>query len=260
MARGGSRPTPSEGQLTTEQPPRRTGITGAQEMPGTTLTARNESCLSSGWCATHSPNSAYQSDGTVKLRGVLASECHDPDRRIGESAFSSCIGLTSVTIGNGVTSIGQNAFLACGRLISITVAGDNAAYGSVYGVLFNKSRTMLIQYPGGKTGHYTIPSSVSSIADRAFYLSVGLVSVTIPDSVTSIGQKAFYYITGLTNITIGNGVASIGDGLAAPPLDFCVHSLHQPDERHDRQRCHQHRGLCVLSLRQPDRYHDRQQS
>ena len=49
----------------------------------------------------------------------------------------------------------------------------------------------------------TIPDSVTSIGDYAFFGCVGLTSVTIPDSVTSIGNDAFRNCTGITKI---NGV------------------------------------------------------
>jgi hypothetical protein len=81
----------------------------------------------------------------------------------------------------------------------------------VAGVLFNKSQTTLIAYPGGIAGSYTVPNSVTSIGDSAFANCFGLTSVTIPDSVTSIGDQAFWVCDSLTNVTIGNGVTSIGD-------------------------------------------------
>ena len=56
----------------------------------------------------------------------------------------------------------------------------------------------------------TIPNSVTSIGDIAFYLCRGLTNVTIPNSVTSIGLYAFSH-TSLTNITIPNSVTFIGD-------------------------------------------------
>ncbi|MGN0226797.1 MAG: leucine-rich repeat domain-containing protein, partial [Paludibacteraceae bacterium] len=130
---------------------------------------------------------------------------------IGLGAFQGCSGLVSVTIPNSVTSIGSHAFFDCSGLTSINVASDNSNYCSVDGVLFNKDKTTLIQYPGGKQGAYTIPNSVTSIGYRAFQNCSGLTSVTIPNSVTSIGERAFPSCTGLTSVTIPNSVTSIGE-------------------------------------------------
>ena len=120
---------------------------------------------------------------------------------IGIRAFSHCIGLTSVTISNSVTSIGNAAFWGCGRLTSINVDANNPNYCSIDGVLFDKDKTILIQYPGEKQVVYTIPNSVTNIGIYAFYGCTGLTSITIPYSVTSIGYGAFYGCTGLTSIT-----------------------------------------------------------
>jgi hypothetical protein len=129
---------------------------------------------------------------------------------IGESAFATCSSLTNVTIGTNVTSIGAGAFGSCNGLTTITVATNNPAYSSVAGVLFNKSQTTLIQYPGGKTGSYTVPSSVTSIGNDAFTDCLKLTSATIGDSVTSIGAAAFWFCINLTNVSIGAGLTSIG--------------------------------------------------
>ena len=58
----------------------------------------------------------------------------------------------------------------------------------------------------------TIPNSVTSIADYAFEGCSSLTSVTIPNSVTSIGKWAFISCSGLTSVTIPNSVTSIGNG------------------------------------------------
>ncbi len=132
-----------------------------------------------------------------------------PVTSIGESAFSSCKGLTSVTIPNSVTSIGTLAFGYCSGLTEINVDENNTAYSSIDGVVFNKSQTELVCYLGGKQGAYTIPNSVTSIGSKAFSGCSGLTSITIPSSVTSIGSKAFSGCSGLTSVTINsNAIAS----------------------------------------------------
>jgi hypothetical protein len=89
---------------------------------------------------------------------------------IGEDAFFGCTSLSSITIPNSITFIGRGAFSACGSLTGITVAERNKAYTSVDGVLFNKTKTTLVQYPAGKQGkNYTIPNSVTSIGNNAFW-------------------------------------------------------------------------------------------
>jgi hypothetical protein len=131
---------------------------------------------------------------------------------IGGLEFSSCYSLTNVIIPASVASIGGGAFDDCTSLAAITVATNNPAYSSANGVLFDKSQTMLIQYPGGLIGgSYTIPNSVTSIGVQAFAYCTSLASVSIPNSVTSIGEGAFDYCPSLTSVTIPNSVTNIGE-------------------------------------------------
>ena len=131
---------------------------------------------------------------------------------IGYWAFSDCSSLTSITIPEGVTSIGNWAFYGCTSLTGIWVGKCNPNYSNdEKGVLYNKEKTRLIQCPGGLSGTYAIPDSVTSIGDYAFYGCSSLTSIIIPDSVTSIGNRAFMDCTSLTSVTIPDGVTSIGD-------------------------------------------------
>ncbi len=131
---------------------------------------------------------------------------------IGNGAFYWCVSLTSVTIPNSVTYIGSAAFNWCENLTSIMVNSDNANYSSQGGVLFNKDKTILIQYPAGKRETiYTIPASVISIGESAFDSCWYLTSVTISNSVTYIGESAFNDCTDITSVTIGYSVTSIGE-------------------------------------------------
>ncbi len=154
---------------------------------------------------------------------------------IGEYAFSYCRLLTSVTIGNGVTSIkdgafhksvnlssleigsnvssiGNGVFMYCYGLSNITVDDNNKNYSSdEYGVLFNKDKTELIQYPIGNTRkNYTIPNDVTEIGYGSFGFCNNIISVDIPTGVTKIDDFAFYKCSGLTSIAIPKSVTSIG--------------------------------------------------
>ena len=133
-------------------------------------------------------------------------------KSIGARAFNGCYNLLSVTIPNSVTNIiGGSAFWGCYRLTKITVASGNPNYSSdSYGVLFNKSKTELIQCPGAFKGNYKIQSTVANIGDWAFANCTGMTDVTIPNSVTNIGEGAFCSCTGLTGVTVPTSVTSIG--------------------------------------------------
>jgi hypothetical protein len=149
----------------------------------------------------------YSFAGCAALGGVMIP---DSVTNIGGGAFGGCASLTNVTIGSGVVGIGDYAFSYCGSLAVIAVDSLNPAYSSVDGVLFDKSQTALIEYPGGKAGAYTIPSAVTGIGFGAFQSSSHVTSVTMGSSVTNIGESAFAFCSSLTNVIIGNGVGSIG--------------------------------------------------
>jgi hypothetical protein len=88
--------------------------------------------------------------------------------KIGDYAFAWCHSLASASIPGSVTAIGNYAFYDCINLSAINVDSANPVYSSDDGVLFNKSKTMLLCYPAGKSGRYTIPGSVTGIDNHAF--------------------------------------------------------------------------------------------
>ena len=106
---------------------------------------------------------------------------------IGNGAFYICNNLTSVNIPAGVTCLGDNegeanyAFVFCESLTAINVDTANTMYCSEDGILYNKAKTTLIQYPARKTAvSFTIPDSVTKISDFAFYACGSLPGITIP--------------------------------------------------------------------------------
>ena len=126
-------------------------------------------------------------------------------------AFENCDSLTQIDIPGSVTNIEISAFDDCNRLRQIDVDVNNNNYASEGGVLFNKDKTQIIEYPEGKEGaNYQIPEGVTSIGNGAFEDCRSLTQIEIPRTVTSIGVSAFYGCRSLTQIEIPEGVTSIG--------------------------------------------------
>lgn len=125
--------------------------------------------------------------------------------------------IGNYTIPATVTSIETSAFTASNWLSDFYVDSANSNFSAVDGVLFNKDKTILIQYPSGKVGAYTVPDFVTSIKYGAFSRCSKLTSVIIGDNVSTISISAFSVCEKLDSVTIGKSVASIGDNAFA----FC---------------------------------------
>ena len=86
---------------------------------------------------------------------------------------------------------------------TVEVTYETETYYENYRVLSTATIPASVTYNG-------TTYSVTSIGEKAFFLSKSLTSVTIPNSVTSIGYWAFYGCSALTSIAIPNSVTSIG--------------------------------------------------
>ena len=142
---------------------------------------------------------------------------------IGNSAFSYCNNLTSVTIPNSIKSINYRAFYECSSLSSIeipqsvTFIADQAFYGTAW---YNNQPDGLVyignfayKYKGEMPSNtnITIEDGTLGIVAYAFSGYSDLTSVNIPNSVISINSYAFHECSGLKSITIPNSVTSIGN-------------------------------------------------
>ena len=135
---------------------------------------------------------------------------------IDERAFAVCRNLSQVVIGENVDSILFNAFasgtskikvldipknvkfienksLSAYSLEAINVHPDNANYTSVDGVLFNKQKNYLQEFPRSKATTYMIPDCVDTIGNLAFASNHNIISISFsPNSqLKHIEKEAF---------------------------------------------------------------------
>jgi hypothetical protein len=130
--------------------------------------------------------------------------------RIGSNAFFACGNLTSVpTLPASVTHIGTSAFALCRTLAALEVDAANPAYASEDGVLYSKDLDTLHTCPAGRSGTFTIPTSVRIIGNGAFHGCSNLSGVELHGKITAIEPNAFRYCE-MPLIQIPASVTSIG--------------------------------------------------
>lgn len=119
--------------------------------------------------------------------------------------------LQTLVIGKNVTDIPRD-ILAMSSLGTITAAEGNEAYSLKDGVLFSTDKKVLKIYPASKAdASYTIPETVTEIADKAFYNNTNQTSLTLPSGLEKIGAYAFAGCTNLSNLMVQNNVAAIDE-------------------------------------------------
>ena len=107
---------------------------------------------------------------------------------IGNSAFSGCYKLASITLPEGVTTIGNSAFEDCFFLKSITLPSTLTWIGEF---AFHKC---------GSLTSIALPEGVTTIGGFAFSACSKLASISLPQSLTEIGNSAFSLCGKLTRI------------------------------------------------------------
>lgn len=149
---------------------------------------------------------------------------------IEEYSFQGCSHLTNITIPNSVEYIGKRAFQDLGRsvdMVTIIVEEGNKKYDSrnnCNAIIETATNTLLF---GCKNS--TIPNTVTSIGDHAFYDNYGERIVTLPNSITSIGPYAFAQCWNVTSVIIPNSVKSIGgSAFSGCPVDCVKVDINNP--------------------------------
>ena len=145
-------------------------------------------------------------------KNLATVEFNEGLEEIGQLAFNNCQKISNIKIPASVSIISDSSFNECVSLKSITVDEKNNYFCSdVAGALFNKEKTILIQYPACSTANiYQIPDGITKINNSAFYGASNLKSITIPESVEEIGNCAFWGCVDIVDIVIPENIHKIG--------------------------------------------------
>ena len=136
-------------------------------------------------------------------RNLTSIQIGDGVTSIGNLAFRSCINVESITIPFGVTNIGSCAFEQCTKLERITIPPGVTSIGS--GAFFHCINLTRV----------TIPSGTETIEDQAFFRCDGLTRVDLPSSLTSVGEKCFHCCDQLADVYFA-GTKAQWDKIADP--------------------------------------------
>ena len=147
---------------------------------------------------------------------------------IGYCAFYECSNLTSVTIGNRVTSIEESAFYNCTALTSITIPDNVTSIGNY---AFNSAALKSIEIGTGLTTVgtgvfdgcplesivvdsnnpvYDSRNSCNAMIETATNtIIVGCKNTTFENSITKIGEGAYAYRPNITDVAIPDNITGI---------------------------------------------------
>ena len=197
-----------------------------QQIPVTVIQEAPECYTLTGICGDNLTWTLSTCDGLLTISGTGATYNYSKDNvapwvyydvqsaviengvtALGTYAFYKC-SMSSVSIPASVTNIAFNTFNNCYILMNFMVDPGNLVYSSVDGVLFNKDQTIIVRYPRGRKGEYTIPDGVVIVGEGAFNGCYNVTNVTIPNSVTTLGCAAFFSC-GMSSITIPANVNRI---------------------------------------------------
>ena len=148
----------------------------------------------------------YAFYGDTKLKTL---KLHEGVKLLDQFSISHIDELTILSIPASVDSISGTFVTYSNNLSHIFVDDGNTKYTSVNGVLFNKNKKRLIAFPNGHSANYIVPDGTVAIGRCSFRGAANLNGVTLPTSLRTIEEDAFWDNSSLTSITVPRGVTTI---------------------------------------------------
>lgn len=160
-----------------------------RDRPSEVSVARNDDSYSSFTGELIIPSTVTHGEYTYTVTGL------------GERAFNSCSGVSSVSIPSSMITIEWAAFEGTAFYNDPSNWVDNALY---------VDNCLIAVKPEVAGETYEIAEGTRVIGEGAFYKCSSLTSVTIPSSVISIGYAAFADCTSLSSVSIPSSVKYVG--------------------------------------------------
>ena len=188
-------------------------VSGVAHSPASATTEIFKECISLTQIYVDEDNPVYTSKDGILYNKDMTCIYRCPAGKTGDfiipssvteirgSAFDQCM-ISLVKVSSSVKHIAPTAFICCTNLNAIQIDDDNTEYASDDGVLYNKDKTALIQYPGGRAGEYEILPGVTEIYDYAFYACSRLTKIIIPSSVSKSQSLLYMDCPSLTEIQV----------------------------------------------------------
>lgn len=123
--------------------------------------------------------------------------------------FETCRWAENIFIPSTLQSLDYGEFSNMPVLQFFSVNENNKVYSAHDGVLFTKDQTTLLRCPGGYRGIYTVPETVTTIAEGAFSGCKTLLEVTLPEGLTEIGTDTFAGCSSLNAVKLPQSLKKI---------------------------------------------------
>ena len=198
---------PNKNQTTSPSIPNETQTT-TPSIPDETQTTAS-GIIASGTCD-DGLTWVLDSDGQLSISGTGEMMNYDSKR---PPWYSRRTRITSVIIGEGVTTLSNYALWNCTNMVSVSLPETLISIGNS---TFHDCVSL---------SSVNIPKSVTSIGSNAFYNCSTLTSINIPENVTSLGAGAFLFCSSLTELTIPGDIINAENAFPYDPKGSCYYPL-----------------------------------
>lgn len=143
--------------------------------------------------------------------GIREIKLPDSVEELGNGVFSDCTSLKKVEFGIGLHKLGIGPFANCLSLETLTIPKNNTSFTMDDSCLYDKDKTIIyLMLPTRKKEAYTMPSTITDIAEYAFWDCENLKGISLSSNLKEIPDYSFANCKSLKGITISYSVNNIG--------------------------------------------------